>query len=114
MENMDVQGRSKPPKPYREFKRGHPAVADAYEQLATAVRAAGPLTAREVALVKLGISMGARMEGAVHSHVRKALDDGVEPEAVEHVAVLTCPTIGFPNMMAALVWVRDVLGDGTK
>lgn len=40
---------------------------------------------------------------------RKALARGIEPEAVEQVALLACPTIGFPNMMTALGWVRDVL-----
>ncbi|MCC6317413.1 MAG: carboxymuconolactone decarboxylase family protein [Gemmatimonadaceae bacterium] len=70
---------------------------------------AGPLTLREVALVKLAISIGARMEGSAHAHARKALYAGVEPEALEHVVLLSCPTIGFPNMMAARGWVRDVL-----
>jgi hypothetical protein len=39
----------------------------------------------------------------------KALALGIEPKAIEHVALLACPTIGFPNMMTARGWVRDVL-----
>jgi alkylhydroperoxidase/carboxymuconolactone decarboxylase family protein YurZ len=97
-----------PPKPYRRLAAEQPAVVAAYEKLGQAVRAAGPLSEREVALVKLAISVGARMEGAAHAHTRKALAAGIEAGALEQVALLACPTIGFPNMMAALGWVRDV------
>ena len=98
-----------PPKEFRAFAERYPGVMEAYERLGEQVRAAGPLSAREVALVKLGMSVGARMEGASHAHARKALARGIEPEAIEQVALLACPTIGFPNMMTALGWVRDVL-----
>lgn len=97
-----------PPKPFREFVSQHPDVAAAYERLGEAVGAAGPLSAREVALVKLAVSIGARMEGAAHAHARKALARGIEAAALEHVAILSCPTVGFPAMMMALGWVRDV------
>ena len=70
---------------------------------------AGPLTKREVALVKLAISIGAGLEGATHSHCRKALEAGCTPGEVRHVAVVSAPTIGFPTMMRARSWVEDVL-----
>lgn len=97
------------PPAYLWFRKRFPAVAEATESLGEAVRTAGPLNEREVALVKLGIAIGARMEGATHAHVRKALDAGVEPAALEQAAVLACPTVGFPHTMMALGWVRDVL-----
>lgn len=100
----------RPPEPFLDFARQYPAVVEAYERLAKAIREAGPLSAREAALVKLGISIGARMEGATHSHARKALAQGVDAGAVEQVALLACPTIGFPNMMMARGWVLDVIG----
>lgn len=98
----------KPPKPFSEFVERHSEIASAYEMLGKAVREAGPLSAREIALVKLAISVGARMEGSAHAHTRKARASGIEDTALEQVALLACPTIGFPNMMAALGWVRDV------
>ena len=97
-----------PPAAFQEFRERYPGVVDAYERLGEELRVAGPLSPREVALVKLAISIGARMEGASHAHARKALAQGMAPEAIEHVALLSCPTIGFPNMMMALGWVRDV------
>lgn len=86
-----------------------PEIVAAYERLGAAVRNAGPLSEREIALVKLAISIGARMEGAAHAHARKAVAAGIAPADLEHVAILSCPTVGFPNMMAALGWVRDVV-----
>ena len=101
-----------PPSAFREFAAKYPSVIDAYEHFGEAVRAAGPLTPREVAIAKLAISSGARMQGSAHAHARKALAQQIDGAALEHVALLSAPTIGFPNMMAALGWVRDVLPGG--
>ena len=98
-----------PPRPFREFTDRHPDVAHAYESLGTAVRGAGPLSEREIALIKLGISLGARLEGAAHAHARKALAAGIDAATLRHVAILTVPTLGFPTMMASLGWVEDVV-----
>ena len=97
------------PKRFRDFSRKHPKVARAYEDLGEAVRGAGPLTEREVALVKLALSIGARSEGGAHAHTRKGLGAGVEPDALRHVAILAVPTLGFPHMMAALGWVEETV-----
>ncbi|GJQ21974.1 MAG: hypothetical protein HBSIN02_23290 [Bacteroidia bacterium] len=97
------------PKRFQQFTEHYPAVAKAYEQLGDAVHGAGPLDEKTRALVKLAISTGARLEGAVHAHARKALAAGVTPEELRHAVMLSLPTIGLPSMMAALSWVDDVL-----
>lgn len=97
------------PKRFVKFTEDYPDVAKAYEALGDAVHAAGPLDEKTRALVKLAISTGARLEGAVHSHVRKALAAGVTPAELRQVVLLSLPTIGLPSMMAALSWVDDVL-----
>ena len=96
------------PEPYRSFVESYPDVARAYEDLGKSLRAAGPLSEREVALVKLAIAVGARMEGATHSHARRGLASGIDAAALEQVALLAASTVGFPNMMAALRWIRDI------
>ncbi len=96
------------PKRYTKFLEDFPAVGKAYEELGKAAHEAGPLDEKTRALIKLAISIGARMEGAVHSHARKALKAGAEKEELLHVAVLSLPTIGLPSAMAALDWVEDV------
>jgi 4-carboxymuconolactone decarboxylase len=94
---------------YRSRRKRYPDVFEAYERLGEACRSAGPLAAREAALVKLGIAIGARLEGAVHSHVRRAVEAGATPDECRHAALLATTTLGFPSMMAALSWVEDVL-----
>lgn len=97
------------PKRFKIFTENYPDVADAYEALGTAVHKAGPLDEKTRALIKLAISTGARLEGAVHSHTRKALKAGVTADELRHAVMLALPTIGLPSTMAALSWVDDIL-----
>ena len=60
-------------------------------------------------LVKLGIAVGAGLEGAVHSHTRRALAEGITPEEIRHAILMAMTTVGFPRTMAALSWVNDLL-----
>jgi alkylhydroperoxidase/carboxymuconolactone decarboxylase family protein YurZ len=105
---------SKVPARFTSFKEHYPAVAKAYESLGTACHSGGPLDEKTRALVKLGISVGARLEGAVHSHVRKALDADATSEELHHVALLAIQTIGFPPAMAAMSWIDDIVGSTGK
>jgi 4-carboxymuconolactone decarboxylase len=97
------------PKRYQKFKEDYKDVADAYESMGNAVHKAGPLDDKTRALIKLAISTGARLEGAVHSHVRKAIKVGATKEEMHQVALLSLPTIGLPSMMAALSWIDDIV-----
>lgn len=98
------------PKSYEKMHTDYPAFMQAYEAMGKATREAGPLSDREVALVKLAVSLTAGLEGGAHSHTRKALRAGCSGDDLRHVALLTAPTIGFPTMMRAKSWVEDVLG----
>jgi len=97
------------PKRFLKFQETYPAVAKAYDKLGAATRAAGPLDKKTRTLVSLAIAVGARHEGAVHSHTRKALEAGCSAAQIRHAVLLSVTTMGFPNMMAALSWVDDVL-----
>ena len=97
------------PSRYLEFFERYPSVGQAYRQLGDAVAEAGPLDKKTKALVKLGIAVGARMEGAVHSHVRKCVEAGATSEEVRHCVLQATTTLGFPAMMAALSWADDIL-----
>jgi AhpD family alkylhydroperoxidase len=79
------------------------------EALGEVVRTSGPLDAKTVHLVQLASAAAIRSEGAVHSHVRRALDAGATAEEVHHVLICLTSTIGFPNVTAALSWAEDVL-----
>lgn len=101
------------PTPYVRMRKDHPDLVEAYEALGAACAKAGPLDAKTVALVKLAISFGAGLEGAAHSHARKALRAGWTPAELLHASALCTPTIGFPSMMRNRGWVQDVVTKGT-
>ena len=105
---------SEVPKRFLKFTEDYPQIAKAYEELGSAVHSAGPIDAKTRALIKLAISTGARLEGAVHSHTRKALKAGCSTQELHQTVMLSLPTIGLPSMMAALSWVDDVLEDKKK
>lgn len=86
----------------------YPEVWDAYAALGKACAEAGPLDARSRRLIKLSLAIGVRSEGAVHSHVRRALDEGLSAEELKQVAMLAIPTAGFPAAVAALTWIEDI------
>lgn len=102
------------PKPFLDFSRAHPDVVNAYEALGQACAEAGPLDAKVRELIKLGMAIGGRLEGAVHAHARRALAAGATPAEVQHVVTLAIPTVGFPTTIAAFTWVDDVLSGQTK
>ena len=101
-----------PPSGAGKFAERYPNVWSAYESLGIAISESGPLDARMRRLVKLALAIGARSEGAVHSHVRQALEDGMSAEELRQVATLAITTLGFPAAMAGLSWINDVaVGD---
>lgn len=109
MKMKEKQPRPQLPNRFLKFQKDYPEIFDLYEQLGSATRAAGPLDAKTHALVKLGIAAGASMEGAVHSHVRRARAAGCSPEEIRQVALLALTTLGFPRMMTILSWIDEML-----
>ncbi len=97
------------PSVYQEFREQRPELAAAVDALGAACDEAGPLEGVSHRLVKLGIAVGAQAEGAVRSNARKALEEGADPEAIRHVALLAITTRGFPAGIAALGWIDEVL-----
>jgi len=97
------------PKRFEKLHLDYPEVAKAYEELGKSVHSSGPLNEKTRALIKLAISTGAGLEGAVHSHTRKAVELGISKEEIRQTVLLALPTIGLPSSMAAMSWVDDVL-----
>lgn len=97
------------PKVYERFIADYPAVMDAFKALAERANESGPLSARDQHLAKLGIAIGCESEGGVRSHARRALAEGIEPDAIRQTAVLAITTAGYPAAMAAYLWINQVL-----
>jgi alkylhydroperoxidase/carboxymuconolactone decarboxylase family protein YurZ len=102
--------KTKVPEVPSSFARSNPKVWAGFEKLASECHEAGPLDAKARRLVKLGIAVGAGLQGGVHAQVRNALAEGISPEEIHHVVLLALTTIGFPATMAALTWVGDLTG----
>ncbi len=95
------------PKSYESFKKSYPELWQAYDRLGGLVHDAGPLDKKDRELIKLAMAIGARLEGAVHSHTRRGLEEGAKAEEIAHVVLLGLTTLGFPATIAAWTWVRD-------
>lgn len=100
---------AKLPKAFETFRRRYRSVYRAYETLGGAAHEAGPLDQKTRELVKLGMAIGGRLEGAVRSHATRALEAGATPKEIEHVVLLGITTCGFPTAVAAYTWVEDFL-----
>ena len=88
----------------------YPKVWSAYAELGGVVANEGPLDDKTRRLVKLALSIGRESEGAVHSHVRRALAEGITAEELRHVMLLSITTLGLPAAVKAMTWIDDILG----
>ena len=95
------------PGTYKEFVQRFPALGSAHEGIARAVERAGPLDAKTLALIKVGICVGAGLESALRSHVRRAMEHGATPAEVEQAILLGMNTVGFPRTVAAWSWAQE-------
>jgi len=99
------------PRFYLQLKKKHQDYFGAVEALGQAVHSAGPLDVKMTNLVQLAAAAAIRSEGAVHSHVRRALEAGATADEIHHALISLTSTIGFPNVIAALSWAEDVVGE---
>jgi len=107
-------GMAQLPKAYENFKKAYPTVWQAYDRLGGAVHDSGPLEKKDRELLKLAMAIGARLEGAVHSHTRRALEAGATAQEIRHVVLLGLTTLGFPHTIAAMTWVEDDLKNNKR
>jgi len=98
---------TKLPQTYLAFVSRFPKVAKAHEDTAKAVDALGALDAKTCALIKIGISLGAGLESAVRSHVRRAREAGASDVEIEQAILLAMTTCGFPRTVAAWKWAQE-------
>ena len=96
------------PEHYLFEKKTHQAFIAAVEDLGTVLRQQGPLDEKTANLIQLAAAIAIHSEGAVHSHIRRAIDSGASADEVYHAIVLLTSTVGFPTVSAALSWAGDV------
>ena len=102
-----------PSRAYHDISKRYPEVITALENLGATVRGLGPLDEKTSHLIQLAAAAATKSEGSVHSHTRRAQKAGAPREEIYHTLLLLISTIGFPQVMAAISWSRDVLeGEG--
>jgi alkylhydroperoxidase/carboxymuconolactone decarboxylase family protein YurZ len=89
----------------------YPGVWNAYEGVGEVVSRSGPLDSKTRRLVKLALAIGCGSEGAVHSHVRRGLAEGLAPDEMRHVMLLAVTTLGFPAAVRAMTWIDDIVDE---
>lgn len=94
------------PGTYQQLQTQYPALTAAHDGMAAAVEQIGALDAKSCCLIKIGISLGAGLESAVRSHVRRALEAGASHREIEHAIFLGMNTVGFPRTVAAWSWAK--------
>jgi len=97
------------PEAYRDFLQRFPEVGDYYTDLGDSCHGWGPLDEKTRRLIKLGVAVGLNSEGAVRSHARRALAEGVHPDELRHAVLMALTTAGFPAMIAAMKWTEEVI-----
>lgn len=100
------------PTTYKQFVSAYPALGRAHEEVARAVDEAGPLDLKTLALIKVGICIGAGLESALRSHVRRAMQHGASEAEVEQAILLAMNTVGFPRTVAAWSWAHEQFAKG--
>ena len=112
MQYTDDPKPEKLPGTYKEFVTRFPELGKAHEDIAKAVESYGPLDRKACELIKIGISMGAGLDSAVRSHVRKALQHGATEAEIEQAVLLGMNTVGCPRTVAAWSWARQQIERG--
>lgn len=97
------------PKMYTSIRERYKGLGDAIENLGRTARAIGPVDEKTSHLVQLAGAAAIRSEGAVHSHVKRALEAGASEDEVYHTVILLTSTIGFPAVSAAVSWADDII-----
>ncbi len=110
--SQDPTKQGKLPGTYLKFVERFPALGEAHEEIAQAVAGLGPLDRKTCELIKIGLSVGAGLESAVRSHVRRAMQHGATEQEIEQAVMLAMNTLGFPRTVAAWSWARQQIERG--
>ena len=106
MKKEKGMSQAKKPSFYKTVEKQFPEVMQAVENLGTTLRTAGPLDEKTSHLIQLAAAAAMGSEGSVCSHAKRARQAGASTDEITHALILLVSTIGFPQTMAALSWVR--------
>ena len=108
MNLSNEESSQKIPKHYMNIRERYEEYGEVLSELGRVVKNAGPIDEKSSQLIQLAAAAAIRSEGAVHSHARRAMEQGATSEEIYQTLLLLTSTIGFPNVAAAVSWVEDL------
>ncbi len=102
----EIGQEEKLPGTFKDFVKRFPELGETHQRVGRVVEELGPLERKTLFLVKIGISLGAGLESAMKSHVRRALAAGASEVEIEQAIMLGMNTVGFPKTVAAWSWAQ--------
>lgn len=106
MADETQQSGGKLPATFKAFVRKFPELGEAHQKVGRFVEQMGPLDGKACELIKVGICVGAGLESALRSHVRRALEHGATEAELDQAIMLGMNTVGFPRTVAAWAWMQ--------
>jgi alkylhydroperoxidase/carboxymuconolactone decarboxylase family protein YurZ len=97
---------AKLPGTFKQFVARFPELAECHQRVGETVEKLGPLDRKTCELIKIGICLGAQLESAMRSHVRRATEAGATETEIEQALMLGMNTIGFPQTIAGWSWAQ--------
>jgi 4-carboxymuconolactone decarboxylase len=94
------------PGPYQQFIQDYPELGAQHDRIGQIVDQVAGLDAKTCSLIKVGICVGAGLESALRSHVRRAVTRGASQAEVMQAILLGMNTVGFPRTVAAWTWAK--------
>lgn len=101
--------KSEIPKHYISIQERFPEIAGSLDNLRETIRKAGPLDLKTTHLIQVAAAAGIQSHGALHSHVRQALEAGATRDEIYQSVLLLISTIGYPRVAAAIDWIDDMM-----
>jgi alkylhydroperoxidase/carboxymuconolactone decarboxylase family protein YurZ len=102
------------PRSLRAFVRKFPEVWTAHERLGVECARAGPLTSKEIQLIKIAVTASLMLETSFKTHVQKAMRAKATRKEVEHTIIQMLPIVGIGRTMTAMKWYNEALQKSRK
>ena len=113
MQKQKISLRELPPS-LRAFIRKYPKVWTAHERLGVECARAGPLTTKEIQLIKIAVTASLMLETSFKTHVQKAMRVKATRGEVEHTIIQMLPIVGLGRTMMAMKWYSEALRKSRK
>ena len=113
LQEQKISLRELPPS-LRAFIRKYPEVWATHEKLGVACARAGPLTSKEIQLIKIAVTASLMLETSFKTHVQKAMRAKATRTEIEHTIIQMLPIVGLGRTMMAMKWYSEALHKSRK